>query len=75
MRDDSDDNNIVNDSDDNSMVNSTELIVSQGSLDDNMELQSSSTDNAFEMDENDYVDQFFGDSSDEGENDNAECNR
>ena len=56
----------------NRMVNSTELDASQGRLDDNIELLSSSNDNAFEMDENNYVDRFFGDSSDEDENDNAE---
>ena len=69
--DDSDDNNIVNDSDDNNMVNSTELDASQASLDDNIELESSSCDNAFEMDENNYVDWFFGDRKDESENNNA----
>ena len=42
---------------------------------DDIELESSSSDNAFEMDENIYVDRFFGDSSDEGENGNAEYNR
>ena len=47
--DDSDSNNIVNDLDDNSMVNSTELDDSQGSLDGNIQLQSSSSDNGFEM--------------------------
>ena len=72
LRHDSHDCNIVNYSDDNSMVNSTELDASQGSLDDNIELQSSSNNNAFEMDENNYVDQFFVDSSDEDENDSAE---
>ena len=47
--DDSDSNNIVNDLDDNNMVNSTELDDSQGSLDGNIQLQSSSSDNGFEM--------------------------
>lgn len=56
LRVDSDNSNIVNDSDDNSMVNSTKLDAFQGSLVDNIELQSISSDNAFEMDENNYVD-------------------
>ena len=75
LRNDSDDNNLVNDSDDNSMVNSTELDASQRSLDDNVELQSSSSDNASKMDENNYVDQFFEGSWCEGENENAEYKR
>ena len=63
------------DSDDNSMVNSTEVHASLGSLDDKIELQSSSSGNAFEMDENNYVDRFLGDHCDEGENGNPEYNR
>lgn len=52
--DDSNSSSIVNDSDDKNMGNSIELDAFQGSLDDKIQLQSNSSDNAFEMNENNY---------------------
>ena len=65
--DDSNSSSIVNDSDDKNMGNSIELDAFQGSLDDKIQLQSNSSDNAFEMNENNYSGWFFR----ESENNNA----